>query len=156
MDEKIKEKINLEISKLDLLIGKSSILIEKCRIIEPDFFELNAIGSILHSYYNGLENIFTLVGKHIDNAYFSSQKWHKELLNSMFAETERRKPVLDENIHEQLLDYMSFRHVFRHSYGYELDWERLRPLFFGIIENWTKVKDCIQKFTNGKSCDNLK
>ena len=137
MDEKIKEKINLEISKLDLLIGKSSILIEKCRIIEPDFFELNAIGSILHSYYNGLENIFTLVGKHIDNVYFSSQKWHKELLNSMFAETERRKPVLDENIHEQLLDYMSFRHVFRHSYGYELDWERLRPLFFGIIENWT-------------------
>lgn len=26
-------------------------------------------------------------------------------------------------------DYLGFRHVFRHSYGYELDWLRLNPLF---------------------------
>lgn len=116
---------------------------------------MNAIGSILHSYYNGLENIFSLIGKHIDNATFSSQKWHKELLNSMFSETERRKPVLDENIHEQLLDYMSFRH----SYGYELDWERLKPLFFSITGNWANAlsstisgKEAIGD-RMGKACD---
>ena len=50
MDEITKGKINLEISKLDTLVNKSLLLLEKCKSQEPDFFDLNAIGSILHSF----------------------------------------------------------------------------------------------------------
>ena len=150
MDEQIKTKIRLEISKIDTLISKSAILLEKCKIVEPDFFELNAIGSILHSYYNGVENMLTLIGKRIDGRTFSSQRWHKELLDSMFVKTDKRNAVLDESIHNQLADYMSFRHVFRHSYGYELDWERLEPLFNGMSENWSAIRACFLKFCESR------
>ena len=98
-------------------MSKAELLAKKCALQAPDFIELSAVGATLHSYYNGLENIFVFIGKRIDNATFSSQRWHKDLLDSMFTETDKRKALLDESIHEQLLDYMSFRHVFRHSYG---------------------------------------
>ncbi|MBR1640320.1 MAG: hypothetical protein IJ688_13130 [Treponema sp.] len=45
MDEITKEKINLEISKIDTLVSKSSLLLTKCKNTEPDFFDLNAAGS---------------------------------------------------------------------------------------------------------------
>ena len=63
MDNSTKEKIELEISRISDLVDKSSVLVSKCKITEPDFIELNAIGSILHSYYNGIENIFNMIYK---------------------------------------------------------------------------------------------
>lgn len=151
MDKPVSEKISSEISMIDTLLEKSDLLVQKCKIQEPDFIELNAVASVLHSYYNGLENIFLMIGKNIDNATFSSQRWHKELLDSMFASNENRPAVLTETLHDVLFDYMSFRHVFRHSYGFFLDWTRLQPLFFGMCENWKSVKSEILKFIENQS-----
>ena len=146
MDERIKQKIDFEILQIDTLLSRADVLAQKCALQIPDFIELSAVGATLHSYYNGLENIFSLIGKHIDNMTFSTSRWHKELLDSMFIATDKREPVLDESLHEQLLDYMSFRHVFRHSYGFSLDWERLKPLFSTVNENWKLVKSNILNF----------
>lgn len=146
MDEQTKEKINLEISKIDSLVSKSSILLNKCKIQEPDFVELNAIGSILHSYYNGLESIFKLIHKASCGSALSSTMWHSELFTYMFEKNENGDNVLTEDLKIPLKDYLGFRHVFRHSYGYELDWERLNPLFSGLEENWKKVKECFKKY----------
>ena len=146
MDESTKAKIILEISKIDTLISKSSILLEKCKVIAPDFLELNAIGSILHSYYNGLENIFKLIHKATGGESLTSTMWHSNLFYSMFEKTETRPAVLPEDLRVPLKEYLGFRHVFRHSYGYELDWERLNPLFSGVSENWQSVKASIQGF----------
>ena len=147
MDEYIKSKIIFEISQIDTLMDKSSILAQKCKIKEPDFIEINAAASTLHSYYNGLENIFLLISKNIDKSSLQSQKWHRELLESMFNSTDVRAAVIDRDLYEQLFDYMSFRHVFRHSYSYALDWGRLNPLFSSMYENWVKVKNCLEIFT---------
>ena len=146
MDEITKEKINLEISKIDTLVSKSSLLLTKCQHSEPDFFDLNAAGSILHSFYNGLESIFKLIHKATDNTPLTSTMWHSELFHSMFKETEKRKSVLSPDLEESLKEYLGFRHVFRHSYGYELDWERLNPLFSGMLEIWQKIKTCFFEF----------
>lgn len=146
MDEITKEKINLEISKIDTLVSKSSLLLTKCKNTEPDFFDLNAAGSILHSFYNGLESIFKLIHKATDGTPLSSTMWHSELFHSIFKETENRKSVLSHDLEEPLKEYLGFRHVFRHSYGYELDWERLNPLFSGMPEIWQKNKKSLIEF----------
>ena len=146
MDEITKEKINLEVSKIDTLVDKSSLLIAKCRLSEPDFFDLNAIGSILHSFYNGLESIFKLIHKANDDKPLTSTMWHSELFNSIFEESGARKAVLPKELKEPLKDYLGFRHVFRHSYGYELDWERLNPLFSDMADVWQKVRSNLEKF----------
>ena len=70
------------------------------------------------------QQIFQKCGKTLTNTM-----WHSELFYSMFEETKSRNAVLQKELTEPLKDYLGFRHVFRHSYGYELDWLRLNPLF---------------------------
>ena len=144
MDNAVKLKIAFEISQIDELIEKSSVLLQKCILQEPDFIELNASGAILHSYYNGLENIFLLIRKNIDKTVLSSERWHSELLKSMFAATEARRPLFEKKLYDQLVDYMGFRHFFRHAYGYHLRWDLIKPLFMNIEENWYTVKTNIE------------
>ena len=76
----------------------------------------------------------------------TSTMWHSELFSSMFEKTENRVAVLPEDLKAPLKEYLGFRHVFRHSYGYELDWDRLNPLFSSLEENWKEVKECFVKF----------
>lgn len=144
MDNAVKLKIAFEISQIDELIEKSSVLLQKCILQEPDFIELNAAGAILHSYYNGLENIFLLIRKNIDKTVLSSERWHSELLKSMFAATEARRPLFEKKLYDQLVDYMGFRHFFRHTYGYHLRWDLIKPLLMNIKENWNTVKSNIE------------
>ena len=144
MANAVKLKIAFEISQIDELIEKSSVLLQKCILQEPDFIELNAAGAILHSYYNGLENIFLLIRKNIDKTVLSSERWHSELLKSMFAATEARRPLFEKKLYDQLVDYMGFRHFFRHAYGYHLRWDLIKPLFMNIEENWYTVKTNIE------------
>ncbi|MCS7253234.1 MAG: hypothetical protein RMK18_05965 [Armatimonadota bacterium] len=43
----------------------------------------------------------------------------------------RRQTEIKQIEHESALllpEYPMFRHLFRHPYGYELQWEKLRPL----------------------------
>lgn len=117
MDEELKKKISFEISEIDSLLNHASVLSHKCKIQEPDFIEISAVGSTLHSFYNGLENIFLLIQKEIDKTNAKSERWHSELLSSMFKENQNRPAVLDESLQERLSEYMGFRHFFRHSYG---------------------------------------
>ena len=144
MANAVKLKIAFEISQIDELIEKSSVLLQKCILQEPDFIELNAAGAILHSYYNGLENIFLLIRKNIDKTVLSSERWHSELLKSMFAATEVRRPLFEKKLYDQLVDYMGFRHFFRHTYGYHLRWDLIKPLLMNIKENWNTVKSNIE------------
>lgn len=142
------QKIVLEISKIDLLFEKAEPLFRLCALKEPDFIELSALSSVLHSYYNGLENIFLVISKNMDKNVPSGQRWHRELLDSMFSANGFRGAVLDESVHEQLLDFMSFRHVFRHSYGFEMDWRRLEPLCAELQANWKAVRGNLLRFAS--------
>ena len=81
MDETTKTKINYEMSQIDELIDKSQVLFSLCKNREPDFIEITAIGGILHSFYNGLENIFVLIGKTLDFDFKSSPQWGTEILS---------------------------------------------------------------------------
>ena len=70
----------------------------------------------------------------------SGERWHSELLISMFTENNNRKAVLDKSLQIPLTDYMGFRHFFRHSYGYHLRWDLAQPLFENIHDTWDSIK----------------
>jgi len=88
-----------------------------------------AIGSILHDFYNCCERIFRRVATEINGATSGGDSWHKELLFRMTIPVEDRRPaVLSAALAADLDDYLSFRHVFRNIYGFELQGERLSRL----------------------------
>ena len=148
MDEVIKKKIEFEISQLNEHLSKSSLLVKKCSVQEPDYVELCAIGSILQSFYNGIENILLVISKNIDGVAPNQGKWHSELLSSMCKSSRNRPAVFSESLYPILADYMNFRHFFRHSYGYSMKWEKLSHLFLNIDDNWNKIKKELETFLN--------
>ena len=98
MDSVITQKILFEIEQIDELITDSIPVFNLCKIREPDFVEKCGIALILHSFYNGIENILSLIIKNRDLVLPSGIKWHKELFIKAFEKTENRSQIFREEI----------------------------------------------------------
>jgi hypothetical protein len=146
LDEKLKIKIVFEISQIDKLLNDSKPLLDLCKLKIPDFIEMSAAALILHSFYNGIENILRLIIKFYDTNLPNDTKWHMELLEKAFISNENRKEIFNIELQETLEEYLKFRHFVRHSYGFQLDWERMEDLVKGINNIWDKVKENINTF----------
>lgn len=107
---------------------------------EPDLIELSALATVLHSFYGGIENIFTMIAKNVDSRVPTGTKWHKDLLVQMSRSTEDRSAIVSDEQYAVLIDYLSFRHFFRNSYAYQLDWDQMHPLVESIAETWKELK----------------
>lgn len=98
-----------------------------------------SIGSILHDFYNGCERIFKNIAIEINGGYEDSEKWHKALLFKMTLTIKDTRPaVISEELAAELDEYLSFRHVFRNIYGFELKGERIDYLAkkFDRVVDW--------------------
>jgi hypothetical protein len=54
--------------------------------------------------------------------------------------------IIRDDIKKQLENYLSFRHLIRHSYSSELDWNRMGPLIKEIESIWTIIKTDFEVF----------
>lgn len=145
LPDKTKEKIEFEFDEIESLfeLYKKELFDLKQ---EPSLFELTAFAGILHSFYNGIEKILLIIAKDIDKKIPTDSEWHKSLLLQMTKKNKTRSAVLPEEIKDQLLDYLGFRHFFRHSYSFHLEWEEMEDLVKTIREVWEKFKAKILAF----------
>lgn len=145
-NERIKSQIQFQIQQIDKLLKMYSQLLKECREKEPDLVEITAIASVLHSFYNGLENIFEIIAKRIDNGIVQGEQWHKRLLSEMVSKNDKRSVVISNDLKDKLIEYMGFRHFFRHSYSFFLDWDELKKLVLPLEEVWKQAKEEIEVF----------
>jgi hypothetical protein len=138
-------------SQIDEVIDSTKPLRDLCKIRIPDIIEKSAVALLLQSFYNGIENILMIIVKYFDGKLPNSSKWHKELLEKAFEESEKHKPIFRDEIRIILNDYMSMRHFIRHTYGFRLDWEQMQELTNGIDNIWVIVKDDLDKFIENNS-----
>ncbi|MGE5343435.1 MAG: hypothetical protein ACM3SY_18355 [Candidatus Omnitrophota bacterium] len=137
--EEIREQIEFELEEIESLF---ELYKEELRNQErkPDLFKRTAYGGILHSFYNGIERIFLIIAKNIDKKIPTDSSWHKSLLLEMVKENQYRPAVLSEKLKDRLLDYLGFRHFFRHSYSIHLEWEEMEDLISSLRSVWIKFK----------------
>jgi hypothetical protein len=145
LPEKTKLKIQFEVEQIDRLIDTYSDLLEKCRQKIPDKVEIAALGSVLHSFYNGLENIFSVIAKEVDTTLPQGISWHKDLLIQISTQTPSRNAVISEASKEKLVNYLGFRHFYRHSYSFFLDWNELKPLIVNLNSVWIEIRESLTK-----------
>ena len=145
MDNLIKEQIEFKINEIDRLFIEYDLIFEKIKIRKPDLFDMTILGSVLHSFYNGLENIFEIIAKNIDGVIPTGNKSHQELLHQMASENSKRDEVIDEKLYIKLREYATFRHFYRHAYSFQLNWEKMKPLIDNIFEVWNEVKISLEK-----------
>ena len=87
-------EIRFEIEQIDQLFVAYAELLALADKGKPNLVEITAMASVLHSFYNGLENIFLSIAKRLDADVPSSAQWHRDLLIRMTQTTTQRKPVL--------------------------------------------------------------
>lgn len=91
---------------------------------EVSFSDKAAVGYFLHGFYNGCENIFGMIARFFEND-LGPQSWHRDLLKRMKLEIPGYRPrLIDEETFILLIEFRAFRHLFRHCYSFQLDWER--------------------------------
>jgi len=147
-NERIKSQIQFQTQQIDQLFKMYSQLLKECREKDPDLVEITAIASVLYSFYNGLENIFGIIAKRIDNSIFKGEQWHKRLLSEMVSKTDKRSAVISNDLKDKLVEYMGFRHFFRHSYSFYLDWDEIKKLVLPLEDVWSQTKEEIEVFVD--------
>ena len=143
MNKIIKENIEYEISQIDKLFNDTKPLFDLCKLKEPDFIEIIASGAIIHSFYNGVEGIILLIDKGNGENIINNTKWHIDLFERAFEFTEKRPAIFKKEYKEDLKDYLSFRHFFRHAYSYNIKWDKLKPLLNNVNNIWEIIKNDI-------------
>lgn len=148
--EKVVEDIEIEIKRIEKLIEGYAPLLKKVKTGKPDFVELGSLAMLLHSFYNGLENVFTRIAKEIDRKMPKGEMWHTQLLEQMTKQTDKRKyAVLSGDTYKDLQEYLGFRHFSRHAYAFDLEWQLMRDLVKRIedVEERTlgEIKSFISK-----------
>jgi len=113
----------------------------------PEDIVVVGFAGYVHSFYNGLEKIFDLIAEYIDNFEPPDKAWHKELLKQMALEIQGVRPaVLTKELAAVLEDYLEFRHFFRHSYSFDLDWGELKPKAEALKPTFEKLEAAFQQF----------
>jgi len=69
-----------------------------------------------------------------------------ELLEKAFISNKNRKEIFRKDFQEKMEEYLKFRHFVRHSYGFQLEWERMEDLINDINGIWKILKEDINIF----------
>lgn len=113
----------------------------------PDTLARRGLGAILHDFYTGLEKIFEHVAETLEGGLPSGLQWHRDLLEDMGTPIPDVRPrVLRPETVLLLDEYLRFRHLFRNIYGYELQWQRMRPLLEQLDHAWSLARTDLAAF----------
>ena len=108
------ERVVAEMPDSNLLTGLSSL-------------ELAGVATLLHNFYNGIENVLKQVVIASGKKLPDGPSWHQKLLTQAVS-----YDILSESTAKELKRYLAFRHFFSHAYSFDLDKERVIPLVEGI------------------------
>lgn len=144
--EKVISQVTFQIEQINQLLTVYADLFQRVQQRPPDVVEIAAVASVLHSFYNGLENIFLAIAKGVDQQVPTGSQWHRDLLVQMSQPTARRRSVISAELARTLAEYLGFRHFYRHSYSFFLEWEELERLVIPLSEVWAQVKTGISEF----------
>ena len=83
MTKEVISQVTFEIEQIDQLFLVYVDLLERARQGTPNLVEMTVMASVLHSFYNGMENIFLSIAKGIDSEVPTGSQWHRDLLVKM-------------------------------------------------------------------------
>jgi hypothetical protein len=106
---------------------------------EQDVY-LDSVALNLHSFYSGLERLFELIARHIDQSTPGGETWHRDLLQQMAREVKDIRPaVMSQNNAASLDEFRRFRHLVRNVYATNLVPDRISKLMLRLPDLWNSL-----------------
>ena len=121
------KRVIAELPSSDSLTGLSSL-------------ELAGVATLIHNFYNGIENILKQIVISSSGELPQGPSWHQELLNIAAA-----NDIISKSTAKELRRYLAFRHFFSHGYSFDLDKEQIIPLLEDLREIFAFFTNDINK-----------
>jgi predicted nucleotidyltransferase len=144
--EALQQEIQSELDNLARITGSTRAFLARLPA-QPDEYEIRSIGSLLHDFYTGVERILERIAVRLDGDLPAGASWHTYLLQRMTAPwAEARPAVIDRELATRLQEYLRFRHLFRHTYGFDLEWKKCQGLAEGMMETLETLRTQLMAF----------
>jgi hypothetical protein len=145
----LKTDLEIELNRLGQLEqGIAQVQAEIARDPERASIFYESLALKLHNFYTGCERIFQLIITELNGAIPSGYDWHKRLLNRMAIERQEIPTLLSQETVQRLQEFLGFRHVVRHIYGFELDTQRVKQLVETYPDVWHRFNQEVKQFMN--------
>ncbi len=142
----LRRELSYEMDNLGRIVAKVKRITSRMRK-PPKEERLIVLGKHVHDFYECGKRTDERIEKRLGVEIPTGSSWHIFLLQQMEREVEGKRPsVIDHELALRLHRYLRFRHVFRHTYGYELVWDELRPLVEGLPELFDTLRTQIESF----------
>ena len=114
---------------------------------KADGYMLRARASILHDFYSSVERIFVRIAQELNGGVPGTERWNRDLLLDMSLELDSVRPAwITRELHDLLVPFLGFRHLFRNVYGFALDGERLDRLDARFDEAFLRFREEMRRF----------
>jgi len=109
---------------------------------------VNSLGKNLHDFYDAIQVlIFERIADETGEGRPRAAQYYSVLLKNMSLEIEGiRPPVISKTTYRELQEYLRFRHLFRHTYGYRLEEGRFIHLAEGAKDTFARLKEDVLGF----------
>ena len=146
MWDKLRKQVATELEQLRRLLDTHHSLLNRSLDTDPSPVELMALAAVLHSFYNGVENILKRIAIEVDGAVPSGEFWHRDLLEAATKPAPSRPAAISKELGDRVGEYLDFRHFFRHSYTFDLRWDRMRALVLDCEPTFRRFQEELQTF----------
>lgn len=140
--EELAERIRGESPDLDRLVQRvlSSWNSSKSKLKEQDVY-LESVALNLHGFYSGLERLFELIARRVDQNLPSGNMWHRDLLHQMTQDIRELRPaVIGSERVSSLNELRRFRHLVRNVYTFNLVPDKIEPLITALPALWPMLR----------------
>jgi hypothetical protein len=151
LDSLFARKIEFEISEIDLFFESYSPLLEKAREKKIKAVETLALASLLHTFYNCVENIFLIIEKETGGKAPEGTHRHRLLLESAGTVRNGRPRAISESTKNSLKPYLGFHHLYRSSPSIDFDKHKLGMLADDLFLVWENCKSDLRSFLRASS-----
>lgn len=140
--DELVERIRGEIPDLNQTVERALIAWEKAEesAEEPNLM-LDSVALNLHSFYSGIERLFELIARHVDEEIPAGETWHRDLLDQMAQEqTAVRPAVIGRDSFDLLDEFRRFRHLIRNVYTINLIPDKMATLVIALPKLWPQLQ----------------
>lgn len=145
--EQLREEISIELDAITQVVRELVSLNQDLGKQTPTIREKTAAAAFLAQFYNGIENILKRICISYEVRLPEGDNWHVALFKMFSQPSQSPLPTLfDDNLAETLAPYRRFRHVVFHSYGFQLEWNKMVHGIEEIEPVFTQFELAIKQF----------